>query len=106
MTGLPTVLGWTWHEIQQRPGYQQEVDRRVADVARIYNSPGDFASVAPLLERYGVALIVVGGLERAIYDPIGLSKFEDAAERGDLEVVYDADGTTIYAIPEGGATGS
>lgn len=98
MTGLPTVLGWTWHEIQQRPGWQAEVDRRVADVARIYDSPGDYASVEPLLERYDVELIVVGGLERALYDPIGLAKFDAAVETGDLKVAYNGGGVTIYVI--------
>ena len=72
--------------------------RRVTDSARIYSSPGSLASVEPLLATYRVELIVVGGLERALYDPIGLAKFDEAADRGELEIVYDADGVTIYAL--------
>ncbi|MDQ4045197.1 MAG: DUF2298 domain-containing protein, partial [Chloroflexota bacterium] len=46
-TGLPTVLGWTWHEIQQRPGHAPLVDKRVSDVTTIYGSPHGFEAVRP-----------------------------------------------------------
>jgi len=96
-TGLPTVLGWTWHQKQQRPGYHPEVDRRVADVATIYGGFGDFASIRPLLDTYHVELIYVGDLERAIYGDAALGRFTAAAEQGLLDIVFDADGVTIYA---------
>lgn len=96
-TGLPTVLGWTWHEKQQRPGYHTEVDRRVTDVAAIYGGPGDFTAIQPLLDRYHVELIYVGDLERAVYGDAALARFATAAEQGLLTVLYDAHGVTIYA---------
>ncbi|HEV2127566.1 MAG TPA: DUF2298 domain-containing protein [Thermomicrobiales bacterium] len=98
-TGLPTVLGWTWHEIQQRPGHGPIVDQRVSDVATIYGSPHGLEAVEPLLERYGVKLIIVGDLERALYPASALDKFSEAAEEGQLDVVYEANGVTIYAMP-------
>jgi YYY domain-containing protein len=98
-TGLPTVLGWTWHQVQQRPGHESTVNARVEDIETIYGSPQAFSSVEPLLERYGVQLIVVGELERAIYADIGLAKFEGAAAEGRLTAVYEKDGMTIYAMP-------
>ncbi len=98
-TGLPTVLGWTWHQIQQRPGYGEQVQQRVEDVATVYGSYGTFDSVQSILDRYHVELIYVGDLERALYDDQALVKFADAAERGELEIVYDESGVTIYALP-------
>ena len=39
-TGLPTVLGWNWHQRQQRAAADdQEVWDRANDVATIYNTP-------------------------------------------------------------------
>ena len=96
-TGLPTVLGWTWHQKQQRPGYHPEVDRRAADVATMYGGFGDFASIRPLLDKYQVRLIYVGDLERAIYGDAALGRFTTAADAGLLDILYDADGVTIYA---------
>jgi uncharacterized membrane protein len=101
LTGLPTVLGWTWHEIQQRPGYWNEVNERVADVAAIYDRPGPYASIQPLIARYDVELIYVGPLERALYPTTSLAKFDEAAREGQLKTVYDAGGVTIYAVPGG-----
>ncbi len=98
LTGLPTVLGWTWHEIQQRPGYWNEVNERVGDVSEIYGSPRGFDHIRPLLSRYNVRLIYVGPLERALYPSTSLAKFDAAAREGQLEKVYDVDGVTIYEV--------
>jgi len=99
ITGLPTVLGWTWHEIQQRPGYGEQVQQRVEDIERVYGSPVGFAEIEPILDRYHVELIYVGDLELALYGAPALSKFSEAAEQGNLNVVYDNNGVTIYAMP-------
>jgi len=100
-TGLPTVLGWNWHQRQQRAAADdQEVWRRADDVATIYNEPSPDL-VKPLLEKYGVQYIVVGPLERAYYQPQGLDKFEEMARQGALRVVFRNDGVTIYQVPIG-----
>ncbi len=96
MTGLPTVLGWPTPERFMRPGWEQVVTERQQATQRIYNSYGTLADVAPLLDQYGVRLIYVGPLERATYDAQALAKFERAADAGELDVVYEADGVTIY----------
>ena len=96
-TGLPTVLGWDWHETQQRPGFGELVIQRRDDIAAMFAADRSFESIAPLLDRYHVRLIYAGPLERAWYGDEGLAKFRDAAARGLLDVVYDADGVTIYA---------
>ena len=77
-TGLPTVIGWDWHQKQQRsvmPG--QIVDQRLADVATIYNTI-DVQQAVDLLHQYGVKFIYVGALERMYYDATGVGKFEVA----------------------------
>jgi YYY domain-containing protein len=98
-TGLPTVLGWAWHETQQRPGYGPWIQQREDDIAYMYGTDQPFSAIQPLLDRYHVRLIVVGDLERAIYPAQGLEKFQIAAASGALTVIYQTESTTIYAYP-------
>ncbi len=99
-TGLPTVLGWNWHQRQQRAAADdQEVWQRADDVAAVYNEPLPDL-IEPLLEEYGVRYIVVGPLERAYYQPAGLQKFEEMAREGRLQVVFRNEGVTIYEVTQ------
>jgi uncharacterized membrane protein len=95
-TGLPTVLGWSFHESQQRPGYGAWVEQRKADVTTIYSDPVPLATVESLLQRYGIRLIYVGELERAIYPAEGLAKFDQAVDDGQIDVLYQTEQVTIY----------
>jgi uncharacterized membrane protein len=95
-TGLPTVLGWDWHQKQQRWGDQHLVDQRAADVRALYADP-DPARKLALLRRYDVAYVYVGALERAYYPPAGLAAFEQLVGRG-LERVYENAAVTIYRV--------
>ncbi|MBN1200704.1 MAG: hypothetical protein JXJ20_02495 [Anaerolineae bacterium] len=121
-TGLPTVLGWTWHQRQQHtlPQMDALVQTRENNIAAFYELDGaEGIRVAwNLAEVYDVEYIVVGVLERAFYDDIapdeetgaltpghsaGLAKFDTMVEMGLLDVVYNAPGcldTTIGAIEE------
>ena len=94
-TGLPTILGWPWHQIQQRFDYQQQVHERAAHVRLAYET-ADATIAAELLRRYGVAYVVVGELERLNYPAEGLAKFEAMAESGMLRKVYENEGTAIF----------
>ena len=94
-TGLPTVLGWPWHQIQQRLDYREEIPRRAADVAEIYNTT-QMTRAEELLRRYDVAYVVVGELERIYYGKQGLSKFPHMIEQGLLRQVYSNNGVVIY----------
>jgi YYY domain-containing protein len=94
-TGLPTVLGWPWHQIQQRTPYEREVRERADRVREMYNTT-DLARAEGLLSRYEVRYIVVGELERAYYSPAGLQKFEAMAEKGLIEPVFGNPGVVIY----------
>ncbi len=98
-TGLPAVIGWRWHQVQQRLGVLPDtmVDWRRDDVTQCYNT-ADVARAQEILARYGVRCVYVGAYERAYYDPAGLAKFDDMAGQGLLRVVYDAQGVRIYEV--------
>ena len=99
-TGLPTVLGWRFHEAYRRCGLDPcpAVDARKEDVARIYSTV-DPAEALGLLEEYGVTYIYLGENERLYYPGQGLGKFAAMAEAGQLTAVYEAGGVTIYRLP-------
>ena len=94
-TGLPAVVGWRWHEVQQ--GMGEEVDRRHWEVQECYNTSDPERALA-ILNRYHVRYVYVGPYERLYYDPAGLSKFDGMAVRGLLRVVYDREGVRIYEV--------
>lgn len=101
MTGLPTIIGWSAQQRVQRPGLEQLIQNRIDDVNEIYGSYGDFASVRPLLDRYGVQIIYIGELERALYPAAALAKFDEGAADGALTSVYNRDGVQIYVYDRG-----
>jgi YYY domain-containing protein len=95
-TGLPGVVGWNWHQRQQRGFLSTWVEDRVTDVGNFYNSldPDDTRS---FLEKYDVRYIIIGPLERAAYTPRGLAKF-DAFEGMYWDAVYRDGDTVIYEV--------
>jgi YYY domain-containing protein len=102
-TGLPTVIGWDWHQTQQRPGFQPLIDQRKLAVFQMLGEARSFESIRPLLDRYDVRYIYIGPLERAYYSEEALAKFDEAVEGGQLDLVYDADGVRIYEyVPASG----
>ena len=95
-TGLPSVVGWQWHQEQQRWDYRQTVAPRIRDVERIYSTQD--ASVAmDLLRQYGVRYIYVGQLERAYYPREGIAKF-DSGLAPYLSKVFESDQVSIYQV--------
>jgi uncharacterized membrane protein len=95
-TGFPTVIGWDWHQKQQRsilPG--QIVDQRLADVRTIYNTT-DASQAAQLLHQYGVDFVYIGQLERLYYDAAGLRKFLQADPAWGL--VYENSQVQIFQV--------
>ncbi|HQQ76204.1 MAG TPA: DUF2298 domain-containing protein [Thermoanaerobaculia bacterium] len=97
-TGLPSVIGWRWHEVQQRAATGAEaIDRRIADLGRFYRTE-DLDEAARLARRYNVELVVVGPLERAIYGNTGLGKF---AAGGRFTLVYENPGVRLYRVNPG-----
>ena len=99
-TGLPTVIGWDWHQKQQRSIIDPRIiDQRVQTVSDIYNTP-DAASALAMMSRFRVKYIYVGDMERLYYDLVGLAKFDRMVGAGALQVVYHNDHVKIYEIKE------
>lgn len=95
-TGLPTVIGWDWHQTQQRMGYRPLIEKRLQDVQTMLGANEPFANVRPLLDKYHVRYVYIGQLERAYYSPPALAKFTDAAKTGALKIVFQTSDVTIY----------
>jgi hypothetical protein len=103
-TGLPTVIGWDWHQTQQRNAVGGEVvQARTADVREMYDTT-DLERARDLLAFYLVDYVVVGEMERAFYASDGLAKFDEMVDAGDAEVAYQhPDGPLkIYRILRSG----
>ena len=98
-TGLPTVLGWPWHQMQQRWDYQDAIRNRAEEIKEIYNTT-NVARAEELLKRYEVTYIVIGELERIYYAEAGLKKFSDLAEKGRIRRVFQNEGVSIYQIDQ------
>ncbi len=94
MTGLPTVIGWTTHEVMWRNSWEPVTDRE-ADVNTVYSTPDDEEAIARII-KYNVEYVYVGDLEREQYEPVGLAKFDD---RDDVyKLLYSADGARLYEV--------
>jgi YYY domain-containing protein len=97
-TGLPAVVGWDWHQRQQRavvPG--SLVKDRIQDISSLYNTP-DIAQAQEILNKYDVSYVYIGELERSYYWPEGIAKFEQMARSGVLEAVYQDEAVTVYKV--------
>jgi len=101
-TGLPGVVGWNWHQRQQRALLANNtIFNRVSEIGAFYITP-DAESALVFLEKYQVKYIVVGQLERNVYPALnpgmdGLAKFEEYEGEYWKAVYHDAD-TTIYEV--------
>jgi YYY domain-containing protein len=95
-TGLPGVVGWNWHQRQQRTLMPQLVESRVAEIDSFYTTD-DVGAARLFLKKYNVKYIVVGQLERAEYAGSGLAKFEQYNGQFWNSVYRDGD-TAIYQV--------
>ena len=96
-TGLPGVVGWNYHQRQQRAlTGSDKVQARVDEVNGFFLSlDEDF--VRNYLEKYRVEYIIVGQQEKAFYPQEALMKFP--AYNGILwDEVYREDSTVIYRV--------
>jgi len=99
-TGLPDVVGWEWHQIQQRLNFTESVKSRAMQEDFFYATT-DVNVAQDFLRKYDVRYIIVGQLERAKYTGEGLEKFK--AYDGILwKVVYRDGQTVIYEVPVDG----
>jgi uncharacterized membrane protein len=96
-TGLPGVVGWSWHQRQQRTVTPDTwVYGRISDIQSFYETT-DPAQARAFLKRYDVGYIIVGQLEHIWYNGPGLDKFKQYS--GKLwDPVYSEDETVIYKV--------
>jgi uncharacterized membrane protein len=103
-TGLPGVVGWNWHQRQQRALIPPNlITDRVAEIGVFYTTT-DIELARAFLRKYDVRYIIVGQLERNVYPivegtPDGLAKFEQFEGTSWHEVYRDAH-TAIYEVVE------
>ncbi|HET9905228.1 MAG TPA: DUF2298 domain-containing protein, partial [Anaerolineales bacterium] len=99
-TGLPGVVGWNFHQRQQRAFTATWVESRVAEVTNFYGTL-DVETAREFLEKYDVSYIIVGQLERAEYkseDTVnGISKF-DEFDGTYWNAIYRDGSTVIYEV--------
>ncbi len=96
-TGLPGVLGWNWHQRQQR-GFVEPliVENRLAEITAFYTTT-DIPAAQAFLIKYNVRYIVVGQVESIYYPGEGLLKFERYDGALWTEVFRDGQ-TVIYEV--------
>jgi len=96
-TGLPGVIGWNWHQRQQRAINPSDwVFNRVEDVNTFY-STADISVAEELVEKYEVDYIVIGQLEKIVYPQKGIDKFFINAN-GFLELIYSSEDTNLFKV--------
>jgi len=107
-TGLPDVIGWEWHQLQQRLIFTNEVRARGVEEDAFYATT-DVNAALEFLHKYNVRYIIVGQLEQAKYKPGGFSNLTplggpDGLAKFELydgiywHSVYRDDNTVIYEV--------
>ena len=97
-TGLPSIIGYNWHQKQQRSILPSDtIDRRVSDVNLLFTTI-DANQAWSLIQRYGVGYVIVGYPERLYYPALGLIKFEQMVTAGRLRVAYKNEHVTLYQV--------
>ena len=84
-TGLPAVIGWDWHQRQQRVEYAYTVSERRDEVDQFFTSTLR-RDALEVLDKYNVKYVYVGELEQAKYREQGLKKFDRMATDGLVKV--------------------
>jgi len=97
LTGFPTFVGQ--HQYEQRPGDQ--VSARFEQGKEFFTTT-DIARTRQLMADLRVDYVYVGTLERILFAPEALHKFDVMAASGDLEIVYRNPDVTIYRVTRQG----
>ncbi len=120
-TGLPDVVGWDFHQRQERGALPtQFITDRGKEIQAFYCGSDDLTLEqldqygpcrealaypdlgtnwsANFLRKYDVRYIIVGPMERAYYPAEGLAKFDQWAAQGLLKIAHQNPGVTIYEV--------
>jgi YYY domain-containing protein len=75
-TGLPGVIGWSWHQRQQRAILPSSwITERVNEIDTFYRTE-DQNQTLEFINKYKVKYIIFGQLEKTLYAGAGLEKFD------------------------------
>ncbi len=91
LTGLPGVLGWPGHESQWRGG-AVEMGSREPDLQQLYQSR-TWDQVLPILEKYNIRYVFVGGLERSQY------RANEALFERYMRVAFQSGSVRVFEAP-------
>ena len=106
-TGLPSVIGWPWHEVQQRDW--SDIGQRQDDVRLLYTST-HVLTKQEIIARYDIDYIVVSDLERyypaadctATDNAAGVAAFDQMVANGNLEVAFRSGDAVVYRVISAG----
>lgn len=100
-TGLPSVLGWNFHQRQQRTFHPlpRWVDQREKNITQFYNTANIDVAV-DIIHHFDVKYIIRSGLEEVQSTPEGLAKFDRMLDAGLLSIAYATEGGAIYEVDD------
>ncbi|MDQ3045612.1 MAG: DUF2298 domain-containing protein, partial [Chloroflexota bacterium] len=102
-TGIPTIVGWAFHEVQWRsgqPALTAEIGPRQEAVRSVYE--GNLGAI----EAYGVTHIVVGSIERngvgtcGVAGPYSVTWLDNATAPDGWEIAFAQGDVRVYRILE------
>ena len=102
-TGLPDVVGWEWHQEQQRLMFTNTVRARGLEEDSFYVTT-DLSAALEFIHQYNVRYIIVGQLERAKYMPGGFSKLVPAGAPDSLAKFETHNGKYWHSVYRDGTT--
>jgi YYY domain-containing protein len=102
-TGLPDVVGWEWHQEQQRLMFTNTVRQRGIEEDAFYATT-DIQAALDFLHKYNVRYIIVGQLERAKYLPGGFSNLVPVGGPDGLAKFETYDGKYWHSVYRDGST--
>ena len=102
-TGLPDVVGWEWHQMQQRLIFSDTVRARGVEEDNFYVTT-DLQATLDFIHKYNVRYIIVGQLERAKYMPGGFSNLVPAGAPDSLAKFELYNGKYWHSVYRDGST--
>jgi uncharacterized membrane protein len=98
-TGLPNVVGWDWHQRQERAAVPTGfITERGNEITAFYNTTDTGAALA-FLKKYDARYVIVGPMEQAYYgNSGGLNKFDQLLAAGQLDIAYQNPGVVVYGV--------
>ncbi len=100
-TGLPSVLGWNFHQRQQRTIYPMPrwVEQREENIQHFYNT-AEIDIAVDIIHHFDIKYIIRSGLEEVQSTEEGLEKFDRMLDADLLKVAFLTEGGMIYEVDE------